>query len=76
MPLNHQEIESLIRKHSCVRAVIQGHHHTASVVDDQGILFINIPSPLNSETFTRDDFKIVEISHDAIIYDGVTYPWI
>ena len=75
MILNHQEIVSLIRKHGCVRAVFQGHHHTASVVDDQGILFINIPSPLNSDVFAMGDFKMVEINRDTILYDGITYPW-
>lgn len=75
MILNHQEIVSMIRKHGCVRAVFQGHHHTASVFDDQGILFINIPSPLNSKAFTMDNFKMVEINRDAIQYEGMTYPW-
>lgn len=73
--LNHQQVLSVIRKRGCVRTVFQGHHHTASVVDDQGILFINIPSPLNSEVFTMDDFKMVEINRDMISYEGVAYPW-
>lgn len=77
MILNHQQVVSVIRKHGCVRvrAVFQGHHHTASVVDEQGILFINIPSPMNSEAFTMDNFKMVEINRDAIKYEGISYPW-
>lgn len=76
MILNHQEIVSVIRKHGCARAVFQGHHHSAGVVDDQGILFINISSPLTSEIFTKDNFKIVEINLDAILYDGTAFPWL
>ena len=68
--LNHAEILEMISQSGCVKAVVQGHHHTFAYNEFEGIPFINIPSPEKSPAYNEMDFPIIEIDGDRILYNG------
>ena len=70
--LNHEEVVHMLASAGCVDTVFQGHHHTHWIGHCSGIRFINISSPERSPEYTDDDFPIIEITDDAVIYNGTT----
>jgi len=69
---NHEEVVNILADAACVDTVFQGHHHTYWTGAKQGIRFINISSPECSPEYTDNDFPIIEITDDAVIYNGTT----
>ena len=67
---NHQEIINILADAGGVDTVFQGHHHTYWTGTKQGIRFVNISSPEQSPAYTDNDFPIIEITDDAVFYNG------
>ena len=67
---NHEEVVNILADAACVDTVFQGHHHTYWTGAKQGIRFVNISSPECSPEYTDNDFPIIEITDDAVIYNG------
>lgn len=68
--INYEAVLNILKESGCVDTVIQGHHHTFWNGIYRGIRFLNIPSPERSPAYTDRDFPIIEITDDAVFYNG------
>ena len=71
---NQKEVLDILAESGCVKAVIQGHNHKFHQCAYEGIRFINIPSIEFSEAYTDNDFPIIEVGGNNILYNGVPVP--
>lgn len=69
--LNHDDVVDILARSECVDTVFQGHHHTHWIGNLRGIRFVNISSPERSPEYTDNDFPIIEITDDAVLYNGI-----
>lgn len=68
--VNHEEVVTILADAGCVDTVFQGHHHTYWAGRKDGIRFVNISSPEQSPAYTDNDFPIIEITDNAVLYNG------
>lgn len=68
--LNHEQVVDILASSGCVDTVFQGHHHTYWTGSHRGIRFVNISSPERSPQYSDNDFPIIEITDDAVQYNG------
>lgn len=66
--LNDKEIQSLIRKYSCVKAVFSGHHHSGDFGILDGVPYITLEGMV--ETKSENSYGIVELYTDKILING------
>lgn len=66
--LNNMEILNTISRHSCVKAVISGHHHAGAFDYYKGIPMITHEGMI--ETEKQNAYSIVEITQDSILLKG------
>lgn len=66
---NAKEMLTLLKKHKCVKAYINGHNHTGDYHKVDGIHFLTVPGMIMTKT--RTSYAIVKVTDDALIIDGI-----
>lgn len=65
---NTEEVLSILEKHGCVKAWINGHNHAGNYAMKNGIHFITLKGMVDTET--ENAFSIVSFSKDKIEIEG------